>query len=258
MNFKNTTLALSALALGFAMVGCQKETTTLTSGGTDSSEVADVYDSNTVATNAPETNASETNSSEAGSASTTSSTSTTTPPELASAAQKVDPPKDGEEVAVLETTKGRIIFKFRADKAPKTVENFKKLAGKKFYDTTSFHRVIPGFMIQGGCPNSKPGAKGMPGTGDPGYSIDAEFNDIKHVPGVVSMARSSDPNSAGCQFYIMVNEYPSLDGEYTAFGQVVKGQEVADAIVVEPTDTNDMPVKRMEIKTIRVQKWPVK
>lgn len=254
MNFKNTTLALSALALGFVMVGCV-EVKTSTSTGTDSSEIAEVYDSNTVATNAPETNASETNSSDAGSASTASNP---TSPELSAAAQKVDPPKNGEEVAVLDTTKGRIIFKFRSDKAPKTVENFKKLANKKFYDTTAFHRVIPGFMIQGGCPNSKPGARGMPGTGDPGYSIDAEFNDIKHVPGVVSMARSSDPNSAGCQFFIMVNEYPSLDGEYTAFGQVVKGQEVADAIVAEPTDTQDMPIKRMEIKTIRIQKWPVK
>ncbi len=246
MNFGKSTLALSALALGFVMIGCQKVVTTSVSSGSDSSEIADVYDSKS-ATNTPETNTPETNTSPSAPA-----------PELASAAQKVEPPKDGEEVAVLETTKGRIIFKFRADKAPKTVENFKKLAGKKFYDTTAFHRVIPGFMIQGGCPNSKPGAKGMPGTGDPGYSIDAEFNDIKHVPGVVSMARSSDPNSAGCQFFIMVNEYPSLDGEYTAFGQVVKGQEVADAIVAEPTDTNDMPVKRMEIKTIRVQKWPVK
>ncbi len=252
MNFKNSTLALSALALGFVMVGCSSSDAN--SSVATNSGIAEVYDSNSAATNAPETNASETNASEAGSGSTASAPA----PELASAAQKVDPPKDGEEVAVLETTKGRIIFKFRADKAPKTVENFKKLAGKKFYDTTAFHRVIPGFMIQGGCPNSKPGAKGMPGTGDPGYSIDAEFNDIKHVPGVVSMARSSDPNSAGCQFFIMVNAYPSLDGEYTAFGQVVKGQEVADAIVAEPTDTNDMPVKRMEIKTIRVQKWPVK
>ncbi len=251
MNFVKPTVALSALALGFVMVGCQ--VTESSSSGTMNSGVAEVYDSNT-ATNTPDTNTSA-GGGEAGSASTASNP---TPPELSAAAQKVDPPKNGEEVAVLETTKGRIIFKFRADKAPKTVENFKKLANKKFYDTTAFHRVIPGFMIQGGCPNSKPGAKGMPGTGDPGYSIDAEFNDIKHVPGVVSMARSSDPNSAGCQFFIMVNEYPSLDGEYTAFGQVVKGQEVADAIVAEPTDTQDMPVKRMEIKTIRIQKWPVK
>lgn len=254
MNFVKPTVALSALALGFVIVGCLKVTTsTSTSSGTDSSEIADVYDSSAV-TNTPEIDTSA-DGGEVGSASTAPKA---TSPELSAAAQKVDPPKNGEEVAVLETTKGRIIFKFRPDKAPKTVDNFKKLANKKFYDTTAFHRVIPGFMIQGGCPNSKPGAKGMPGTGDPGYSIDAEFNDIKHVPGVVSMARSSDPNSAGCQFFIMVNEYPSLDGEYTAFGQVVKGQEVADAIVAEPTDTQDMPVKRMEIKTIRIQKWPVK
>ena len=149
--------------------------------------------------------------------------------------------------AVIKTRHGDITLELFADKAPGHVKNFLDLARKGFYDGTIFHRVIPGFMIQGGCPNSKPGAKGVPGTGGPGYNINAEFNDTKHKRGILSMARSSSPNSAGCQFFIMVADYPSLDGQYSAFGRVVTGMEVADKIVSESKDERDMPRQRVEM-----------
>jgi peptidyl-prolyl cis-trans isomerase B (cyclophilin B) len=102
-------------------------------------------------------------------------------------------------------------------------------------------------MIQGGCPNTRPGASGTPGTGGPGYHVDAEFNDTKHKRGILSMARSADPNSAGSQFFVMVADYPSLDGQYTAFGRVVAGLETADAIVAMPRDARDKPNDRVEM-----------
>ena len=130
-------------------------------------------------------------------------------------------PKDA--IAVIETEKGTMKFKFYPEEAPNTVANFIKLAESGFYDGLTFHRVIANFMIQGGCP------KGT-GTGGPGYSIDAEFNDIKHVEGTVAMARSADPDSAGSQFYICHGDTPHLDGKYTVFGQVIEGVEVVHKI----------------------------
>lgn len=156
----------------------------------------------------------------------------------------------GKEIAVIETVHGTIKLEFFEDKAPGHVKNFKELAGKNFYDGTAFHRVIPGFMIQGGDPNSKSSNKSQHGSGGPGYSIDAEFNDTKHVRGVVSMARSQEPNSAGSQFFICVNDAFFLDGQYTAFGRVIEGMDVADKIVNEPRDSNDNPDNRMEIKSV--------
>ncbi len=150
--------------------------------------------------------------------------------------------------AVIETKFGEMVLEFLPDKAPGHVENFLKLARQGFYDGTTFHRVIPGFMIQGGCPNTRPGATGRPGTGGPGYQIDAEFNDVPHVRGVVSMARAADPNSAGSQFFIVVSDSRFLDGQYTAFGRVVSGMDVADAIVSQPRDGNDMPLERVEMR----------
>ena len=152
--------------------------------------------------------------------------------------------------AVIETNKGEIEIEFLPDKAPGHVKNFLKLAGEGFYDGTIFHRVIPGFMIQGGCPNTKDpgGASGPAGTGGPGYNIDAEFNDTTHARGVVSMARSQDPNSAGSQFFICVSDSTFLDGQYSAFGRVVRGMEVADAIVNAPRDPRDNPNERIEMK----------
>ncbi len=146
---------------------------------------------------------------------------------------------------------GKMSGELYPDKAPVTVENFVDLCEKGFYDGLIFHRVIPGFMIQGGCPNGN-------GMGGPGYSIKGEFrsngvdNDLKHVRGVLSMARAMDPNSAGSQFFVMVADAPHLDGDYAAFGMVTEGMETADAIVSTPTGFNDKPFEDQVIKTITV------
>ena len=153
-----------------------------------------------------------------------------------------------DEIAVIETRHGNIEIDFFPDKAPGHVKNFKELARKGVYDGTTFHRVIPGFMIQGGDPNSKSEDKSGHGMGGPGYSISAEFNDTRHERGILSMARSSDPNSAGSQFFICVQDSFFLDGQYTAFGRVIKGMGVVDKIVSEPRDHNDNPDERVEIK----------
>jgi peptidyl-prolyl cis-trans isomerase B (cyclophilin B) len=157
-----------------------------------------------------------------------------------------------KEVAVIETTHGTIKLEFFEDKAPGHVKNFKDLANKNFYDGTTFHRVIPGFMIQGGDPNSKSDNRSSHGTGGPGHTIDAEFNDTKHERGVLSMARSQDPNSAGSQFFICVKDANFLDGQYTAFGKVIEGMDVADKIVNEPRDSNDNPEEKMEMKSVTI------
>ena len=138
----------------------------------------------------------------------------------------------------------------RSDIAPETVRNFIKLAKSGFYDGTLFHRVIPKFMIQGGDPNTKESDKSTWGTGGPGYSIKAEFNSRSHLRGIVSMARSSDPDSAGSQFFIVSSDSTFLDREYTVFGQVVDGMEVVDKIVDLPRDGNDCPLQ--EAKMIQV------
>jgi peptidyl-prolyl cis-trans isomerase B (cyclophilin B) len=158
---------------------------------------------------------------------------------------------DDQKAAVISTKFGDIVLEFFPDKAPGHVENFIKLANSKFYDGCAFHRVIPGFMIQGGCPNSKPGAKGIQGTGGPGYNIDAEFNDVSHTRGILSMARAQDPNSAGSQFFIVVKDSKFLDNQYTVFGKVIEGIEVADRIVAEPRDHADNPKKRVEM-TVKI------
>ncbi|MFH2010703.1 MAG: peptidylprolyl isomerase [bacterium] len=149
--------------------------------------------------------------------------------------------------AVIKTKFGDITIELFEDLAPGHVKNFLDLAGKGFYNQTIFHRVIPGFMIQGGCPNSKPGASGTPGTGGPGYHIDAEFSSTKHVRGILSMARASDPNSAGCQFFVVVKDSLFLDNQYTAFGRVLSGMEVADQIVSLPRNAQDLPKERVEM-----------
>lgn len=158
----------------------------------------------------------------------------------------------GKEVAVLETDFGNIVFEFLPDKAPNHVENFKKLARSGFYDGTAFHRVIPGFMIQGGDPNSKDEDRSNDGLGGPGYTLRAEFNDVPFERGVVGMARARDPNSAGSQFFIMVARSPSLDGEYTAFGRVLSGMEVADKIVNLPRDAADNPLQKAVVKRVSI------
>ena len=156
--------------------------------------------------------------------------------------------KMAETRAVIETKFGNIELKFFPDVAPNHVNNFIELAKKGFYDGTTFHRVIPGFMIQGGDPNSKSPDKSTHGMGGPGYTVKAEFNAMPHKKGTLSMARSASPDSAGSQFFICVAAAPFLDRQYTVFGEVVSGIEVADKIVGQPRDSKDNPNDRIEIK----------
>jgi peptidyl-prolyl cis-trans isomerase B (cyclophilin B) len=157
------------------------------------------------------------------------------------------------EVGVITTSLGVMVVEFYPDVAPKHVENFKKLAREGFYDGTCFHRVIPGFMIQGGDPNTKnENAKDTWGMGGPGYTINAEFNSKHHARGILSMARSSDPNSAGSQFFICQADCGQLDGQYTVFGNLIKGFDVLDKIATTPTEPPDRPIKRVNIDSIKI------
>ena len=150
----------------------------------------------------------------------------------------------------VETKFGKIVFKLLSDLAPETVRSFEKLSKSGFYDGTLFHRVIPGFMIQGGDPNTKSPDKSKWGSGGPGYMLKAEFNSKSHLRGVVSMARAIDPDSAGSQFFIVTTDSTFLDRQYTAFGEVIEGIEVADKIVNLPRDGNDCPNE--EVKMLKV------
>jgi peptidyl-prolyl cis-trans isomerase B (cyclophilin B) len=150
--------------------------------------------------------------------------------------------------ATLNTKFGDIKIKFFPDVAPNHVNNFIELAKKGFFDGTTFHRVIPGFMIQGGDPNSKSTDKSKHGMGSPGYTVKAEFNDKPHKRGILSMARSAQPDSAGSQFFICVADSFFLDKQYTVFGEVVSGMDVADKIVGQPRDSRDNPNERIEMK----------
>jgi len=175
------------------------------------------------------------------------------------------------EVAVIKTSEGEMVIAFWPDVAPKTVANFKKLARQRFYDGTAFHRIVRGFMIQGGDPLSKDLAKEASwGEGDPGYHIDAEFSSRKHTRGVISMARNGDPrerfgampqpefaNSAGCQFFICLADAPHLDGRYTCFGKLIKGDDVLTKIGDTPVGLNQSgepskPKKRVEIVSVKI------
>jgi peptidyl-prolyl cis-trans isomerase B (cyclophilin B) len=142
---------------------------------------------------------------------------------------------------------GQMMLRFYPDVAPNHVKNFIKLAKDKFYDGTTFHRVIPGFMIQGGDPNSKGQDRSTHGTGGPGYKVQAEFNSRPHKRGVLSMARANDPNSAGSQFFICVADSHFLDWKYTAFGEVASGMDVADKVVSLKRDGRDNPLERVEM-----------
>lgn len=163
-----------------------------------------------------------------------------------------------KEVAVFKTSEGEMVAEFWSDVAPKTVENFKKLAKSGFYDGTAFHRIIKGFMAQGGDPLTKdPSKEAMWGTGDPGYKINAEFSEKKHVRGVLSMARSQDPNSAGSQFFLCFGPATSLDGKYTAFGKVIKGDAVLDKLANVPvtraaSGENSKPVSRVALESVKI------
>ena len=156
--------------------------------------------------------------------------------------------------AVIETRLGEIELELLNDKAPGHVKNFVDLAKKGFYDGSTFHRVIPNFMIQGGDPGTKdPKApRSQHGIGGPGYTIKAEFNDTAHKRGVLSMARSNDPNSAGSQFFICHGDPRFLDRQYTAFGKVIQGDDVLEKIATTPTQPGDRPTKRMNIVSVKI------
>jgi peptidyl-prolyl cis-trans isomerase B (cyclophilin B) len=163
-----------------------------------------------------------------------------------------------EEIAVIQVKDlGEIHIKFFPDKAPGHVENFKKLAREGLFNGTTFHRVIPGFMIQGGDPNSKDDNRTNDGTGGPGYTIPAEFNDVPHARGIVSMARGSEPDTAGSQFFIVIQDsaaWPKiLDGKYTVFGEVISGIEVADQIAASDRDARDRPKKDVVMESVALK-----
>jgi peptidyl-prolyl cis-trans isomerase B (cyclophilin B) len=163
-----------------------------------------------------------------------------------------------KEVAVIKTSEGEMVAEFWSDVAPNTVENFKKLAKSGFYDGTAFHRIVKGFMIQGGDPLTKDlKNEARFGTGDPGYKIKAEFNKKSHERGVLSMARSSDPDSAGSQFFICLANVSRLDNQYTTFGKVIKGDDVLGKIGDIPTAMSasgekSKPTKRVTVESIKI------
>ncbi len=159
-----------------------------------------------------------------------------------------------ETKAAIETKFGKIELKFFPDLAPNHVNNFIDLAKKGFYDGTTFHRVIPGFMIQGGDPNTKNPDKSRHGLGGPGYNVKAEFSSKAHKRGIVSMARAQDPDSAGSQFFICVADSPFLNNQYTVFGEVTAGMDVVDKIVGQPRDPRDNPNDRVELKVTVLDK----
>jgi peptidyl-prolyl cis-trans isomerase B (cyclophilin B) len=155
--------------------------------------------------------------------------------------------------AIIETNLGTIVFKLLPDLAPETVRNFEKLARDGFYNGTLFHRIIPGFMIQGGDPNTKSGNKSTWGMGGPGHTIKAEFSSRSHHRGIVSMARAQDPNSAGSQFFIVTTDSTFLDRQYTVFGEVIEGMDVADKIVNLQRDRNDCPLEEAKMLHVKVE-----
>jgi peptidyl-prolyl cis-trans isomerase B (cyclophilin B) len=172
--------------------------------------------------------------------------------------EEKSPMNSSNEVAVIKTSEGDMVVQFWTDAAPNTVENFKKLAHQGFYDGTIFHRIVKQFMIQGGDPNSKdPAKENSYGQGGPGYNIKAEFNDHSHDRGVISMARSSDPDSAGSQFFICLAPVHRLDHQYTTFGKLIKGQDVLEKIGDIPVTRNSTgepskPSKRVVIESIKI------
>jgi peptidyl-prolyl cis-trans isomerase B (cyclophilin B) len=162
------------------------------------------------------------------------------------------------EVAVIKTSEGEMVAEFWPEVAPSTVENFKKLGRSGFYDGTAFHRIVKGFMIQGGDPLTKdPAKESRYGTGDPGYKIKAEFNNRSHERGVLSMARSSDPDSAGSQFFICLAKVSRLDNQYTTFGKLIKGDDVLGKIgdtevTMNGSGERSKPTKRITVESIKI------
>ena len=173
-------------------------------------------------------------------------------------AEEQKPMNSAKEVAVIKTSEGEMVAEFWPEVAPNTVENFKKLARSGFYDGTAFHRIVKGFMIQGGDPLTKdPAKESRYGTGDPGYKIKAEFNDRSHERGVLSMARSSNPDSAGSQFFICLANVSRLDHQYTTFGKIIKGDDVLGKIgdtevTMSDSGERSKPTKRVTVDSIKI------
>ena len=173
-------------------------------------------------------------------------------------AEEKKPMNSTNEVAVIKTSEGEMIAEFWPEVAPNTVDNFKKLARSGFYDGTAFHRIVKGFMIQGGDPLTKdPAKESRYGTGDPGYKIKAEFNDRSHERGVLSMARSNDPDSAGSQFFICLANVSRLDHQYTTFGKLIKGDDVLGKIgdvevTMSGSGERSKPTKRVTVESIKI------
>jgi peptidyl-prolyl cis-trans isomerase B (cyclophilin B) len=172
--------------------------------------------------------------------------------------KETSPMNTSNEVAVIKTNEGEMVVQFWTDAAPNTVENFKKLARQGLYDGTIFHRIVKGFMIQGGDPNSKdPAKEDSYGQGGPGYKVKAEFNNHSHDRGVISMARGPDPDSAGSQFFICLAPVRRLDGQYTTFGKLIKGADVLEKIGDTPVERNaqgemSKPTKRIVIESVKI------
>ena len=223
-------------ALLLALIACKRETTITTDTATTDTTATVTETSTTTATDTVMPTATE----------TTATTAPTTTQEKTMA-------QTHERVAELHTSAGQITIRFFPDVAPNHVKNFLDLAEKGFYNGTKFHRVIPGFMIQGGDPNTKSGDPNSWGTGGSGTNIRAEFNKISHKRGIVSMARAADPNSASSQFFIVVKDSTFLDNQYTVFGQVTKGMEVADKIVNAARGANDRPNTPTTIEKVVVR-----
>jgi cyclophilin family peptidyl-prolyl cis-trans isomerase len=252
MNLKR--FFFGALMVALAACGQRSETTTTTQGETATSGTA-VTETST--TTAPVTDtAVMTDTSATGTTTTTTTTTgttTSTPPAHAAKQEnkKMNPYEN--KVAELHTTAGEIDIRFFPDVAPNHVKNFIDLAQKGFYTNTKFHRIIQGFMIQGGDPNTISGDPSGWGTGGSKENVKAEFNSVSHKRGIVSMARSTDPNSASSQFFIVVKDSTFLDKNYTVFGQVTKGMDVADKIVGAKTVGNDRPAEPVAITSIVVR-----
>ncbi|MCK4579574.1 MAG: peptidylprolyl isomerase [Candidatus Marinimicrobia bacterium] len=153
----------------------------------------------------------------------------------------------------METSAGAIKLRLYTDVAPGHSNNFKKLANSGFYDSTTFHRIVPGFVIQGGDINSRDNNRQNDGSGSPGYNVDAEFNPRPHVKGTLAMARSQDPHSAGSQFYIALDRLTRLDNNYTVFGEVIEGLDVVDTIAGAARDKRDNPINPQRIYRVRVE-----
>jgi cyclophilin family peptidyl-prolyl cis-trans isomerase len=241
---------LIALSLAVLLAGCSKPDETASGTGSSSETTGATTTSGTTG--------------ESSATTTTTGGDTSAKPTSTGADVQSREPKAGDEVAVIDTNKGRIVFMFFPDVAPKHVANFKALARKGFYDGTKFHRVIPTFMIQGGDPNSKDDDRSNDGMGGSGTNVDAEFSEIDHRRGIVSMARGGgDINSASSQFFIVVADSAFLNHQYSAFGKVVSGMEVADKIKDLPTEQpgvmdNPLPDNPAIMKSVKIEKWPVK